>query len=248
MRQLGVLCAAAYVALSENVSKLEEDHRKAKIIVDTSVLSPKRPCQVLEEHGVLVLPSSSSSLAGTPLHHVAKRGHDGTVILLLSHGANPLVMNYDCQTPLDLARAKGNSNVVRAIQLCINIQTVANMKISYFFTVGHHAGTPLHHAAKNGLDGTIILLLSHGANPLVMNDDCQIPLDLARAKGHSNVMRAIELREIHGLSILEAFASQWESKKIWAVAIPCDSRNPTNPRKYKLAIYPNLQVLLFLWT
>ncbi|KAI0493478.1 hypothetical protein KFK09_023596 [Dendrobium nobile] len=34
MRQLGVLCAAAYVALSENVSKLEEDHRKAKIIAE----------------------------------------------------------------------------------------------------------------------------------------------------------------------------------------------------------------------
>ncbi|KAL0907394.1 hypothetical protein M5K25_021802 [Dendrobium thyrsiflorum] len=88
MRQVGVLCAAAYVALSENVSKLEDDHRKAKIIaeglsqieqfsvdtksvetnmvffniLDTSVLSPKRLCQVLEERGVLVLPSSSTSI------------------------------------------------------------------------------------------------------------------------------------------------------------------------------------------
>ncbi|KAI0493479.1 hypothetical protein KFK09_023597 [Dendrobium nobile] len=117
------------------------------------------------------------------------------------------------------------------------------------------AGTPLHHAAKKGLDGTIILLLSHGANPLVMNDDCQTPLDLARAKGNSNVVRAIQnriclfvgwLREIHGPSILEAFSPQYVSKKIfvfWAVAVPCDSRNPTNPRKYKLAIYPNLQLL-----
>ncbi|KAI0492347.1 hypothetical protein KFK09_026618 [Dendrobium nobile] len=245
MRQLGVLCAAAYVALSENVSKVEEDHRKAKIIADTSVLSPKRLCQVLEERGVLVLPSNSTRQScRNSFASCCKRGLDDTVILLLSHGANPLVMNDDCQTPLDLARAKGNSNVVRAIQLCINIQTVANMKISYFFTVGNHVGTPLHHDAKKGLDGTIILLLSHGANPFVMNDDCQIPLDLARAKGHSNVVRSIELREIHGLSILEAFASQWVSKKIWAVAVPCDSRNPTNPRKLKPAIYPNLQVCL----
>lgn len=31
------------------------------------------------------------------------------------------------------------------------------------------------------------------ANALVMNDDCQTPLDVARVKGHSNVVRAIEV-------------------------------------------------------
>lgn len=31
------------------------------------------------------------------------------------------------------------------------------------------------------------------ANALIMNDDCQSPLDVARAKGHSNVVRAIEV-------------------------------------------------------
>ncbi|KAI0499151.1 hypothetical protein KFK09_020053 [Dendrobium nobile] len=106
---------------------------------------------------------------------------------------------------------------------------------------------------KKGLDDTIILLLSHGANPLVMNDDFQIPLDLARVTGHSNVVRAIEnciflfvgwLREIHGPSIFEAFSPQYVSKKIWVVAVPCDSRNPTNPRKFELAIYPDMQYTL----
>lgn len=28
----------------------------------------------------------------------------------------------------------------------------------------------------------------------------------------------------------------------WAVVLPCDSRNPTAPRKFELAIYPDLQV------
>lgn len=32
MRQIGILTAAAYVALRDNVSKLEDDHRKAKIL------------------------------------------------------------------------------------------------------------------------------------------------------------------------------------------------------------------------
>lgn len=31
MRQVGVLCAAAYVALRDNVGKLEDDHKKAKL-------------------------------------------------------------------------------------------------------------------------------------------------------------------------------------------------------------------------
>ncbi|KAG0477546.1 hypothetical protein HPP92_012265 [Vanilla planifolia] len=88
MRQVGVLCAAAYVALRDNVSKLEDDHRKAKLfadglskieqfsvdtasvetnmvfctIIDTSILTPERLCEVLEERGVLVLPTSSSSI------------------------------------------------------------------------------------------------------------------------------------------------------------------------------------------
>lgn len=32
MRQIGVLCAAALVALHENVAKLEDDHKKARFL------------------------------------------------------------------------------------------------------------------------------------------------------------------------------------------------------------------------
>ncbi|KAL0392717.1 UNVERIFIED_CONTAM: putative E3 ubiquitin-protein ligase XBAT35 [Sesamum radiatum] len=60
------------------------------------------------------------------------------------------------------------------------IELGANINV---YRPGRHAGTPLHHAAKRGLEHTVKLLLSHGANPLVMNDDCQTPLDVARAKG-----------------------------------------------------------------
>ncbi|MQL87444.1 hypothetical protein Taro_019988 [Colocasia esculenta] len=134
---------------------------------------------------------------------------------------------------------------------------------------GCHAGTPLHHAAKRGLEQTVNLLLSHGANSLVMNDDCHTPLDLARAKGHINVVRTIEnriclfsgwLRELYGPGFLEVLAPQWLSRKmyayfvqfqlfqftftlfkIWAVVLPCDHRNPMNPAKFQLVIYPDLQ-------
>ncbi|XP_020085116.1 probable low-specificity L-threonine aldolase 2 [Ananas comosus] len=94
MRQVGVLCAAAYVALRDNLGKLADDHRRAKIFADgikqikhlsvdaatvetnmiffsitgSTCLSPANLCQVLEEHGVLAMPVSSTSVR-LVLHH-----------------------------------------------------------------------------------------------------------------------------------------------------------------------------------
>ncbi|XP_042473079.1 probable E3 ubiquitin-protein ligase XBOS34 [Zingiber officinale] len=126
---------------------------------------------------------------------------------------------------------------------------------------GCHAGTALHHAAKKGCEQTVQLLLSNGANPFVLNDDCHTALDLARERGHLNVVRAIEsrislfsgwLREAYGPGFLEAFAPQLLIRKIWAVVLPCDPRNPTNPLKFELVIYPDLQTsrprsVVLLW-
>ncbi|XP_043693531.1 probable E3 ubiquitin-protein ligase XBOS34 isoform X2 [Telopea speciosissima] len=135
---------------------------------------------------------------------------------------------------------------------------------------GSHVGTPLHHAAKSDLDQTVKLLLSHGANALTMNDDCQTPLEVARSKGHSNVVRAIEshicffsgwMRELHGSGFLEALAPQWLSRKmrdrgreflealsppwlsrkIWVVVVPCGSRKAANPIKLEVAVYSSPQ-------
>lgn len=47
------------------------------------------------------------------------------------------------------------------------------------------------------------------ANPLIMNDDCHTPLDLARAKGFGNVVRAIE---VHSLLILVQFVCHVSSE------------------------------------
>ncbi|XP_042503923.1 putative E3 ubiquitin-protein ligase XBAT35 [Macadamia integrifolia] len=136
---------------------------------------------------------------------------------------------------------------------------------------GSHVGTPLHHAAERGLDQTVKLLLSHGANALAMNDDCQTPLEVARSKGHINVVRAIEghlcffsgwMREIYGSGILETLAThflsrkmrergreflealppQWLSRKIWVVVLPCGSRKTAIPIKLEVAVYSSPQV------
>ncbi|MCE3052523.1 putative E3 ubiquitin-protein ligase xbat35, partial [Datura stramonium] len=114
----------------------------------------------------------------------------------------------------------------------------------------YHAGTVLHHAAKRGLDDTVQLLLSYGANPLIKNDACQTPLEVARAKGFSNVVRTIErqicvfsgwMKEFYGLGFLEALAPQLLSRKIWVVVIPWGIVDPLKPLKLELAIYSSLQ-------
>lgn len=115
---------------------------------------------------------------------------------------------------------------------------------------GRSGGTPLHHTAKRGLENTVKLLLSHGANALLVNDDCQTALDLARAKGFSKIVHLIEshiclysgwLRELYGPGFLEMLAPQLISRKVWVVVVPCGSRNLRKPFKLELAIYANIQ-------
>lgn len=163
---------------------------------------------------------------------------------LRNEGAGLEWVDKDGKTPLILACM--NPDLITVATTLIELGANVNA-----YRPGSHAGTPLHHAAKRGLDQIVKLLLSHRANPMVMNDDCQTPLDVARAKGFSNVVRAIEghiclfsglLRVLYGPGgFLEAFTSQWLSSKIWAVVVPCGSRDYTKPAKLELAIYNTAQ-------
>lgn len=155
-------------------------------------------------------------------------------------GAGIEWIDKEGKTPLILACMK--PELVEVVKVLIDLGANVNA-----YRPGSQAGTPLHHAAKKGSVQTVELLLSHGAKVLMMNDDCKTALDLARAKGHWNVVRLIEtriclfggwLRETHGPSMLETIIRQWVSKKIWAVILPCDSRNDT---KHELAVYTDLK-------
>lgn len=94
MRQVGILCAAALVALQENVEKLESDHKNAKTfaeglsrikglevdidsvetniiyfdIVEGANITVEKLCKNLEAHGILIMPESSSTVR-LVLHH-----------------------------------------------------------------------------------------------------------------------------------------------------------------------------------
>ncbi|RID46548.1 hypothetical protein BRARA_I03199 [Brassica rapa] len=108
-----------------------------------------------------------------------------------------------------------------------------------------HAGTPLHHAAKRDLFPTVELLLSHGANPLVLNDDGQTPFEVARDKGFTFVVHEIEnhiclfsgwMREFYGPAYLDSHCQRLP-ERVWVVVVPTCSRNPAQPLKLEVVVY-----------
>ncbi|XP_013585152.1 PREDICTED: putative E3 ubiquitin-protein ligase XBAT35 [Brassica oleracea var. oleracea] len=103
-----------------------------------------------------------------------------------------------------------------------------------------HAGAPLHHAAKRDLFPTVELLLSHGTNPLVLNDDGQTPLEVARDKGFTIVNHICLfsgwMREFYGPAYLDS-QNQFPSKRVWVVVVPTRSRNPAQPLKLEVVVY-----------
>uniref|UniRef100_A0A2P2L4Z3 Uncharacterized protein n=1 Tax=Rhizophora mucronata TaxID=61149 RepID=A0A2P2L4Z3_RHIMU len=171
------------------------------------------------------------------LYQLVTTGNVDAISILCREGAKLEWIDKDGKTPLIVAcMDSGLFNVAKAL-----IEMGANVNA---YRPGRCAGTPLHHAAKRGLDRTVSLLLSCGANALVRNDDCHTALDVARIKEHTNVVRAIEnhtcyfsgwLWEYYGPGFLEALAPRFLSRKIWAVVIPCGSL------RLKLVIYPTLQ-------
>ncbi|XP_031251589.1 putative E3 ubiquitin-protein ligase XBAT34 isoform X2 [Pistacia vera] len=177
------------------------------------------------------------------LFQCVSTGNVDAIKALHLQGANLEWIDREGKTPLIVAcMDSGLINVAKTL-----IELGANVNA---YRPGRHAGNPLHHAAKRGLEPTVRLLLFHQANALVRNDDCHTPLDVARIKGHTIVIRTIEshisyfsgwLRELYGPGFLEALAPQLLSRKIWAVVIPCGSGNPTKPHRFELAMYPTLQ-------
>ncbi|KAM7488431.1 hypothetical protein LguiB_025915 [Lonicera macranthoides] len=188
------------------------------------------------------------------LYQQVKYGNIEGIKALHSDGAGLEWIDQDAKTPLITACM--NPELYDVAKTLIDLGANVNA-----YRPGRFAGTPLHHAAKRGLERIVVLLLSHGANAFVMNDDCQTPLDVARIKGHSNVVRAIEgriclfsgwLRELYGPGFLELLAPQLLSRKVWVVVVPCGSRDPSKPFRLELAIYtssqdPQPRMITALW-
>lgn len=174
---------------------------------------------------------------------VQNGNHDGVKALRRS-GASLEYIDKEGRTPLILACTRGE-----LLDMAITLLNLgANVNI---YRPGMHRGTPLHHAAKRGLEKTVTLLLSRGANPMVINDAGLTPLQMARIRGHVAVVRILEehlclfsgmVREISGLGILETIAPNLVTKKVWVVVLPVESVSSRRPPTYELAVYQSIKV------
>ncbi|XP_047326478.1 putative E3 ubiquitin-protein ligase XBAT35 [Impatiens glandulifera] len=177
------------------------------------------------------------------LYRKSVEGNVQAVKALRTEGAGLEWVDRDGKTPL--------ITVSLYPQGFIMAETLINLGANVdAYRSGRHAGTPLHHAAKRGLEQTVRLLLSRGANPLLRNDEGQTPIDIARLRGFSNVVHAIEnqicffsgwLREFNGPGFLKVLAPQLMSRKIWGVVVPFGSHNAAKPVKLEFVIYTSLQ-------
>ncbi|EFJ30981.1 hypothetical protein SELMODRAFT_88643 [Selaginella moellendorffii] len=194
------------------------------------------------------------------LYQAVHNGNHQLVKSLRRDGASLEFLDKEGRTPLILACARQDlfDMVVTLLNLGANINA---------YRPGSNGGFPLHHAAKRGLERTVILLISRGADPLCINDDGQTPLDMARLRGHTSIVRIIEaserakilfiltrklfqdrialftgmIREVSGPGLLEVFVPQWVTKKVWVAVVPVQA-NQRHPPRHELAIYQSPKV------
>ncbi|CAL0299675.1 unnamed protein product [Lupinus luteus] len=173
------------------------------------------------------------------LYQIIHTGSVEAIKTLHINGASLECSDEEGRTPLILACM--DSALLHVAKFLIHLGANLNS-----YRPGPFGGTPLHHAARRGLEQTVELLLSHKANALVRNDNNQTPLDVARSERHAHVVRAIEnhicyfkgwMREFHGPWFLEAVTPQLVSRNVWVVVVPYSEE----PLKLEMMIYPTQQ-------
>jgi ankyrin repeat protein len=125
-----------------------------------------------------------NSCGQTALHWAAGYGHEDMVAFLLSKGANASIQDEEGRTPfLDMAYNSGRVGVARLLFEHMGGQDVDARDLD--------SRTALFHAAGNGHDDLVALLLSKGANATIQNDEGLTPLMHASGNGCVGVARLL---------------------------------------------------------
>ncbi|KAM9779922.1 ankyrin repeat and SOCS box protein 16 [Neosynchiropus ocellatus] len=106
----------------------------------------------------------------TALHDACMGGHAVCVQLLLSHGADPEVLDVDGTAPLHLCTY---AQSVQCARLLVEFGAEVNVRTR------NSRLTPLHVAAQRGLSEHVELFLSHGADVMATSQEGETPLNAA---------------------------------------------------------------------
>ncbi|CAI7792925.1 unnamed protein product [Closterium sp. NIES-53] len=174
------------------------------------------------------------------IRHAAKHGDTSGIRELVSRGISVNCVDSKGRTPLILAssRAEGYEAAKLLLQMGAHVHA---------YCKGPGGGTAIHHATRKQLDATVKLLLDHGADPLLPNDERKSALDLARATA---VVRLIEsrvalfegyvrLQTLSAPSLVKAFIPQWVYRRIWVAVLP-EPTMSDGRQTFRLKLYPSM--------
>lgn len=174
---------------------------------------------------------AKNAASSTPMHRAAQEGHVYVVKLLMEAGAHPFAKKRRDITPLQLAL--GNRHLDVAIQLLEpmkpNLPSVDDYEESLhaLARVGFGEGimkvfkyrlrnlekkdskyqqSALSHAAENGHDGVVQMLLAHGADPNSTDKSGRTPLSWAVINRHQAVAEQLLKR---GANVRSKDHDQW---------------------------------------
>jgi uncharacterized protein len=130
-------------------------------------------------------PDLAGSFSGdgfTALHLAAFLGHPDAVRLLLDRSADPHAVSTSEQIgPVQPLHSAAATSQLECARLLVEHGADVNARQSGGYT-------PLHEAAGNGDLELARLLLDAGADRNARKDDGQTPADLARERGHDDVL------------------------------------------------------------
>lgn len=174
--------------------------------------------RLLLKHGARVSQRSASGGGLMPLHQAAVTSQSAMCELLLERGAQVDSLDDDRNTPLHYAAASGSAAVVKTLlrsSAQVDVEQAQGLTPAHWAAHKGHAdvlsmllgygapvnataedgATPLHMAANRGHLGCVRVLLEKGARRSLKAgwDGVEgTAVDMARAKGHSRVVKAIE--------------------------------------------------------
>ena len=128
-------------------------------------------------------PNAASSSGTTALTNAASLGFKDTIKLLIAHGANPnLSRPKDGWAALILASYFGYCDAANVL-----LESGANVNVTNLW-----GETALFHAASQGQERCVEVLLAHGADPAPKNDHGYDALMVAKSRTYSGIAKKIE--------------------------------------------------------
>ena len=187
VNSLSVLQFARYMGQTEILASLIDAGPPLDVFEAAQIDAAGRVRELLDAQSDLV--SAYSADGFTALHFAAYYGATGAMRLLLDRGASTsaVTQNFLANMPLHAAVAGRRPATYEACEILLKARADVNAR--------QHGGfTPIQAPAQHGDRALAELLLSHGADPGMANDEGKTAADIAAAQGNVELAALLRVR------------------------------------------------------